>query len=185
MRRTIFLILAAALFVIAAMQVIAQTTSSSSIDLDFGLLFRPPSDPRPVKFATPIFRWTNLRGRTVAIDAEVSDTLSTSLASRGRPVTTVLADSSMLIDRFGTTQKLWTITVLDTTRDGTSHNGTVRLRISDMGRATSRDTSIYVFYYGQYCTSLVIDSIDVMLAPFDSIRAGDRTLLTWKTTQWQ
>jgi len=183
MWRKLILILAAALLVFVAVQVIAQTTTTSSVSLEYSLLFRPPTDPRPVKFATPTFRWTNTRGATLALDADSGATVSVPMAARGRSVTAVLADSSMMARRFGTTQKLWTITVTDTTRRD-SETGTVSLRISDVGRGTAKDTSIFVSANGLYCPDLVMDSVDVIFAPYDSIRAGDRALLAWITTQW-
>ena len=183
MWRTLILILATVLLIFIAIQVIAQTTASSSV-LDYSLLFRPPNDPRPVKFATPKFRWTNTRGSILALDGEFGDTCSIPLASRGKPITAVLADSSMMVRRFGSIQKLWTITVIDTTRES-SDAGTVSLRISDVARGTARDTSIFITAAGLFCADFVIDSVDVVFAPYDSIRAGDRSLLSWITTQWQ
>lgn len=182
MWRTLILILATVLLIFIAIQVIAQTTATSSVDIEYSLLFRPPNDPRPVKFATPKFRWTNTRGSTLAMAG--SDTTTVPLASRGKPITAVLADSSMMVRRFGSTQKLWTIAVIDTTRES-SDAGTVSLRISDVARGTARDTSIFITAAGLFCADFVIDSMDVVFAPYDSIRAGDRSLLSWTTTQWQ
>ncbi len=189
MRKLLALAVVAVLLLTAVYVVYAQKTAATST-LDFSLIFRPPSDPRPVMVQTGHFRWQNTRGRTEAIfpdslwDSGV-DTSSTSIASRGRPVTFVLADSATLARRYGRTQKSWVITVNDTTRSGTSHTGVIDLSIYDVGRGSSRDTSIFIGANGMFCPSLVIDSISVGFAPYDSIRAGDRTVLSWITQTWQ
>jgi hypothetical protein len=168
--------------------ILAQTTAATSA-IDFSLIFRPPSDPRGVKVVTGHFRWRNTRGRTETTNMDMLGGVSldsSAIASRGKPVSAVLADSATLEARYGRTQKTWVITVTDTTRaDSSSHHGFVDITILDANSGAGRDTSLFISASGLWCPSLVIDSISVIFAPYDSIRAGDRTVLSWITTQWQ
>lgn len=190
MRNLLALAVVTVLLLMTAFAVVQAQKTAATSTLDFSLIFRSPSDPRPVKVQTGHFRWQNTRGRTEAIfpdslwDSGV-DTSSTSIASRGRPVTFVLADSATLARRYGRTQKVWVLTVNDTTRAGTTHTGVIDVTIYEPGNGASRDTSLFIGAYGMMCRGLIIDSVSVGFAPFDSIRAGDRTMMCWQTRTWQ
>jgi len=190
MRKTIALsVLIAALLLAVFITATAQLTKPTST-LDFSLIFRPPSDPRPVEAVAGFFRWHNARGRTETVNMDVlgEEWLdSTVIASRGKPVTFVRADSAALAARYGRTMKSWIITVTDTTRGDTTgvHYGTVGMTIVDLSSASGRDTSLFISSAGLECNEFIIDAIDVGFAPFDSIRVGDRTIMSWITYQWQ
>lgn len=189
MRKIIALsVLIAALLLAVFIAVRAQITAPTST-LDFSLIFRPPSDPRPVEVVTGFFRWFNARGRTETVNMDVlgEEWLdSTVIASRGKPVTFVRADSAALAARYGRTMKTWIITVTDTTRASAGVDyGTVDLTILDLTSGTGRDTSLFISPAGLECSEFVIDIIDVGFAPYDSIRAGDRTIMSWITFKWQ
>ena len=172
-----------AVFITAAGQVTAPTST-----LDFSLIFRPPSDPRPVEVVTGFFRWFNARGRTETVNMDMLGEVwldSTALASRGKPVTFVRADSAALAARYGRTMKTWVITVTDTTRVAGMQYGTVDMTILDLSSGSGRDTSLFISPAGRECNELIIDAIDVGFAPYDSIRVGDRTIMSWITYKWQ
>lgn len=166
----------------------AQITTPTST-LDFSLIFRPPSDPRPVEVVTGFFRWFNARGRTETVNMDVlgEEWLdSTVIASRGKPVTFVRADSTTLAARYGRTMKTWVITVTDTTRASVGVDyGTVEMTILDLTSGVGRDTSLFISSAGLECNEFIIDVIDVGFAPYDSIRTGDRTIMSWITFKWQ
>jgi hypothetical protein len=188
MRKTLALATVMVLLLAASISLLAQTTQPTSA-LDFSLIFRPPSDPRSVKAVVGHFRWQNLRGRTETTNMDMLGDVSldsSDIASRGKPVTFVYADSSDLAARYGRTMKSWLITVTDTTRaDSLADYGTVGLTIVDVQNGSHKDTTLFVSSAGLYCSGLVTADIDLGLAPYDSIRAGDRTLLVWQTQTWQ
>lgn len=189
MRKLIALIITATVVCATfALQARAQTTAT--VGVDFGLLFRAPSDPRPIKIAPGHLRWVNAMGRTetvVTADSAGTDTLRTPLAARGKPVTHVVAaDSASLFRMYGTNQRSWVITVTDTVRLGPdSIRGNVRLSILDVASGNAKDTTLFITSAGLFVPKLVNDSISVGFAPFDSIRVRDRTVITWITSQWQ
>lgn len=187
MRKTIALAALLVLLLAATVAVIAQTTAPTST-IDFSLIFRPPSDARSVKAVVGHFRWRNLRGRTETTNMDMLGDVSldsSDIASRGKPVAFALADSATLAARYGRTMKSWVITITDTTRTDSSTYGLVDLTIVDVQNGSHKDTTLFVSSAGLYCAGLVTADIDIGLAPYDSIRAGDRTLFVWQTQGWE
>ncbi|MBW7995368.1 MAG: hypothetical protein FVQ81_02110 [Candidatus Glassbacteria bacterium] len=191
--RKVFLALALfALLLTAFIVVFAQNTapvpSTFAIRAElFSLIFRPPADPRPVKKITGYFRWWNARGRTdslVTADSSGTDTLSTPTEMRGRPVAFVRADSAAFVNRYGLTQKSWTL-VITAKSDIGSDFGTVSFSTMDIFGGSRQDTSLRISSDGLECDSLFMDLIDVGFAPYDSISVGDRTIFSWVTSTWQ
>jgi len=186
MRKVIAIAGLMVLLLVAALALLAQTTQPTAT-LDFSLLFRPPSDSRPVAAVTPYFRWQNARGSNVVVNLDELGGVSldsSDIASRGNPVTFCRADSATLYLRFGRTARTFVMTVTDTSRVN-ANQGTVSLVILDMQNGTHVDTSFLINQTGRECPGLITSDIDIGLAPFDSIAVGDRTLFAWITQTWQ
>lgn len=142
-------------------QAIAQVTNAAGID--YALAFKPTSDSRLTKYVIPHTDWGN---------------------SRGDMATAVLPDSASLWSAFGANTKIWVITLTDTTRQGSSEDGTINFSIIDLDRTETVDTSLFISQAGLYCTGL-LPHIDVIISPYDSLEKYDQLVVTWLCRQWQ